>query len=327
MGTQKAMGDDFYSKLRCVESILILHTQFKDAISRLQQAFEHARNGAEPRHTFLTGESGTGKTLLAQYFRSLYPPDPSQSDTEIRVLFVSTPSSPTLKGLGEAILSALGDHYGQKGTAFEKLERAIWLLHKRRIQFIFFDEFHHFIDHAKYNTLAAVTDWLKRFIDDSRIPCVLMGLPRCRAILDANEQLRRRFSRRIELTAFSMDTPDQEREFRSVLHQIDKALPTQGISGLGEEDFAAKLYFASDGLMGYLRKLITEAFQLMVAENQVRLTNDMFERAFTDAIWNEGVGASNPFNRAFIPRRLNRIGEPFAIVVNPNMHRGRRAGG
>jgi len=325
MSTGKILDDGFYARLRHVESILILHTQFKDAISRLQQAFEHVRNGAEPRHIFLIGESGTGKTLLAQYFASLYAPEAGQADTVMPVLYVPTPSSPTLKVLAESILEALGDPLGQKGTAFEKRERAIWLLRQRRVQFIFFDEFHHFLDHGKHHTLITVTDWLKRFIDDSQIPCALMGLPRCLDILRANEQLRRRFSRRIELQAFSIDTKEQEMEFRAVLHQIDQELPTEGLSGLANEDFAVKLYFASDGLIGYLRKLITAAFELLVANNQVRLTSEMFEQAFTDVIWNEGLREVNPFNRAFKPRRLNLSGEPFAIAASPNMRRGGRA--
>ncbi|ALU87241.1 TniB family protein [Herbaspirillum rubrisubalbicans M1] len=306
---------DFYDRLKATEEILIPHTQFKNAVARLQRSIEIARRGAEPRNAFLTGEAGTGKTWLAEYFASLYPAEVRAHGSSKPVLLVPTPSSPTLKGLGEAILLALGDPLSHKGNAFEKRERALGLFKKSAVELVFFDEFHHFLDHAKHDSLIAVTDWLKRFIDDARIPCVLMGLPRCEAILQANEQLRRRFSSRLELPIFSIDSEQGEIEFRTILNEIDKALPTQTLSGLAEVNISRRLHFASNGLLGYLRKLITGAVELMLIENHRTLTSSILEQAFREVIWREGMRELNPFNTAFKFRRLDKPGEPFAISV------------
>lgn len=315
MNKNNISSADFYARLKATEDILIPHIHFTNALSRLQRAIEIARQGAEPRNAFLTGESGTGKTWLAEYFVSLYPPQEIPHGRSKPILLVPTPSTPTLRGLGEAILLALGDPLSQKGTAFEKRERALGLLKKSGVEFIFFDEFHHFLDHAKYNSLIAVTDWLKRFIDDARIPCVLMGLPRCEVILQANEQLRRRFSSRLELPVFSIDTEQGELEFRTILNEIDKALPTEKLSGLAEIDVARRLHFASNGLLGYLRKLITGAVELMMAANYRTVSLNLLEQAFREVIWREGVRELNPFNAAFKFRRLDNLGEPFAIAT------------
>ncbi|WP_343742426.1 TniB family NTP-binding protein [Herbaspirillum huttiense] len=312
---QDIFDADFYDRLKATEEILIPHTQFKNAVARLQRSIEIARRGAEPRNAFLTGEAGTGKTWLAEYFASLYPAEVRAHGSSKPVLLVPTPSSPTLKGLGEAILLALGDPLSHKGNAFEKRERALGLFKKSAVELVFFDEFHHFLDHAKHDSLIAVTDWLKRFIDDARIPCVLMGLPRCEAILQANEQLRRRFSSRLELPIFSIDSEQGEIEFRTILNEIDKALPTQTLSGLADVDIARRLHFASNGLLGYLRKLITYAVELMLIENHRTLTSSMLEQAFREVIWREGMRELNPFNAAFKFRRLDKPGEPFAISM------------
>ena len=153
-----------------------------------------------------------------------------------------------------------------------------------------------------------------------------MGLPRCEGILKVNEQLRRRFSSRLELPAFSIDTKTTELEFRTVLKEIDKALPTEHRSGLADVDLARRLYFASNGLIGYLRTLITGTFELMVSENRSRLEVQLFEQAFIDLIWRDGLNALNPFNAKFQFRRLDRMGEPFCLTsISGVADRRRRA--
>ncbi|GAC1610684.1 MAG: hypothetical protein NVS3B3_20090 [Aquirhabdus sp.] len=312
---QTNLNSEFYAHLKSIENILIPHTHFKRAVSRLQHAIEFTRQGVEPRNTFLVGESGAGKTWLVEYFASLYPGKSLKDGYSLPVLIVPTPTTPTLKTLGEAILLALGDPLGHRGTAFDKRERALNLMKKREVEFILFDEFHHFLDHGKYNSLISVTDWLKRFIDDAHISCALMGLPRCELILNANEQLRRRFSSRLELPAFTINTDAELRDFRAVVHEIDKALPTEKISNLAEKELAKRLYYASNGLIGYLRKLITEAFEIMVSSNQTTLTPALLEQAFCEVIWHDCGRALNPFNMEAKPRKLDRIGEPFAIAT------------
>lgn len=317
---------EFYNKLKAVEDILIPHHHFAKAVSRLKRVIAFARHGAEPRHTLLVGESGTGKTWLAQYIVSLYPRDSNVNEIAIPILLVETPAIPSLKGLAEAILTALGDPLAHRGTASDKRKRAMCLLKKCHVEFIVLDEFQHFLDHGKFDSLISVSDWLKRFIDDAKVPVLLMGLPRCEGILQVNEQLRRRFSSRLELPAFSIDTKATELEFRAVLKEIDKTLPTEHRSGLAEVDLARRLYFASNGLIGYLRTLITGAFELMVSESRSRLEVQLFEQAFIDLIWKDGLNALNPFNAKFEFRRLDRLGEPFCLAsISGTANRRRRA--
>jgi hypothetical protein len=59
---ERPFEDDDYARVREVERILIPHRQFAAVVERLQHVLDLSRNGADPRHTFLVGESGTGKT-------------------------------------------------------------------------------------------------------------------------------------------------------------------------------------------------------------------------------------------------------------------------
>lgn len=70
MSEMESTKSDFYKKLRQSEKTLILHHSFSAALLRIKTVIEFARNGAEPRHTLLVGESGTGKTWLAEHTTS-----------------------------------------------------------------------------------------------------------------------------------------------------------------------------------------------------------------------------------------------------------------
>lgn len=311
--TNATLGMDFFTRLKAIEDILVLHPHFVQAVTRIAKAIEFARQGVEPRHTLLLGESGTGKTWVGRHVEAMFPLQKTGIGTTRPILFVGTPAVPTLRGLGEAILVALHDPLSHRGTASDKRERALRLLAASNVECIIFDEFQQFLDNGHQTSLISVTDWLKCFIDDVKIPCVLIGLPRCEEILQVNEQLRRRFSSRITLPPFSIATEEDELGFRTILNALDKALQTEQMSGLAEINLARRLYFATNGLMGYLRKLITTAFELMVTSNRTCLNMELLEDAFTEEIWNEGRGILNPFSNRFQFRPLTRPGEPFAL--------------
>lgn len=312
--SKENIPDNFFSQLKKVEQILIPHRHFAHVVERIEYVYELSKNGAEPRHTLLVGESGAGKTWVARYIKSLHPEEESENGT-IPILIVEIPPVPTLKTLAEHILMALGDPLAHRGTTADKRYRALKLIRSCKVEMIILDEFQHFVDNGIKNSIQSVADWLKMFIEDCQIPCLLMGLPRCEVILHVNEQLRRRFSSRLDLLPFSIDSEQSEIEFRAVLHEIDQLLPTERRSKLGEVELSQRIFFASNGLIGYVRKLITAAYELSVLEQKSCLDEDLLSRAFVEFIWNEASGSLNPFHRNFKFRKLDQPGEPFAPVT------------
>ncbi|WP_082012103.1 TniB family NTP-binding protein [Burkholderia sp. A9] len=320
----RPFSDDDYARMKEVERILIPHRQFKDVVARLQHVLDLSRHGADPRHTLLVGESGTGKTWIARYIRSILPESESENTHIKPVLVVETPTSPTLKSLAQAILVALGDPLASLGNAEVKRLRALALMRQCRVQMLIVDELQHFLDHGSHNSPQSVADWLKSFVEDARIPCLLMGLPRSTAILTLNEQLRRRFSARIELAPFSIEREEEEIEFRTILNALDEMLPCQRRSGLAEPEIARRIYMATNGLIGYVRRLTTGAFELMVAANQPSIDRSLLQQAFVQEIWRGGQNELNPFHPKFSFRRLDQPGEPFSPTSRRGETRGTR---
>jgi hypothetical protein len=72
-----------------------------------------------------------------------------------------------------------------------------------------------------------------------------------------------------------------------------------------------RLYYACDGRVGYVKKLLAAALRTCLEQSDDRIGVATLERSFSDEIWWEGIGALNPFHAQFAFRRLDRGGEPF----------------
>jgi type II secretory pathway predicted ATPase ExeA len=320
----KLDATELYKKTREVERILIPHRQFVETVARLEHVLDLAAHGADPRHTLLVGESGAGKTWIARHLQARMPESIVDGISVKPVLLVVTPSSPTLKSLAQAMLVALGDPLATVGTAEVKRFRALKLMRQCSVRLFIVDELHHFLDHGAHSSPQCVADWLKNFVEDARVPCLLMGLPRSTAILTLNEQLRRRFSARMELSAFSIDREEEEIEFRSVLNALDEMIPSRTRSNLADPDLSRRIYLASNGLIGYVRRLVTGAFELMIAANRSHIDIGLLQQAFVKEIWRDGTEKLNPFHSKFLFRHLDLPGEPFAPTSTRGETRGTR---
>lgn len=315
---------DFAQRVKVIEQISIEHPYFVHALNCLQHGIAMRQAGGEPRHTLLIGESGVGKTYLVNHLASKFPSHEIDGWVRIPLGVVQTPAVPTLKSLAEATLHGLGDPFAGRGTASNMRNRALKIIENGKVEMLIFEELHHFIDNGTRAAVVAVADWLKSFIDCSRVCVLLTGLPRSQGLLDINEQLRRRFSTHLIFDRFLYETSEEERLFRAVLNKIDNALPVKEIQGLAEPDLARRLYFASNGLIGYLMKLILSAFELMVQQRCIRLDVSLFEIAFIESVWRDGVGRLNPFSSEFCFEHLDKFGQPYNVSVPTRNAKGRR---
>ncbi|WP_293778417.1 TniB family NTP-binding protein [uncultured Oxalicibacterium sp.] len=302
-------------RIQAIESISIEHPYFMHALKSLQHGMMVRRSGGKPRHTLLIGEAGVGKTYLVGRLESMNPSIEVDGVVRMPVVVVQTPPIPTVKNLAEATLQALGDPFAGRGTASNMRDRALAIIRNARVEKLIFEELHHFIDHGGQSASAAVADWLKAFIDCSGLCVLLTGLPRSQRILSINEQLRRRFSSHLVLEAFQYDEPKDQKLFRSVLNEIDKALPLDEMQGLAKPELARRLYFASNGLLGYLMKLLVGAVEVMTAQSCRRLEVEHFETAFTEVIWSNGIGKLNPFSPDFSYERLDQFEQPYNVSI------------
>lgn len=310
-------SSEFFTTIARVKKLIIRHPQFEQAYQQILSAYEMNCQVKIPQHLICVGESGTGKSTIKQELEKAYPPCLVNDIPLIPILVIDTPALPTVKNLAEAVLVKLGDPLFSRGSAIDKTHRIQTLFKACGVKLVIFDELQHFIDQGKtYNTLK-VADWLKTLIDNTQVSTVLMGLERSEQILQVNEQLRRRFSRRIDLKPFDLEELQDWQYFIGILKKIDQEIALPNPLVLTDKVLVRRIHFATHGIIDYMVKLLLGAYEVAYDLKLLGIDQHCLEIAFTKRIWGHGTDHLNPFNKAFKWQRLDKTGMPFhKSIVN-----------
>ncbi len=304
--------NDVENKVMSFRSNLVRHLRFQKAFKEISRCHRMGRyRFDEPGCLLITGESGCGKSTLRKEYASQYPRFEMDDRTAIPVLHLELPSQPTVKNVAERILIELGDPFAEKGSAEGKTARIITLMKECGVELVILDEFQHFVDRSSDKVEYKVADWLKSIINASKVPFVLMGLPRCQRILEVNEQLRRRFPSKVELHRFRIDRKNDRQQFVGVLKTLEKTLPIPKPSALTDKNVIPRIYFATHGIIDHTMRLIGESLYIALSEGRDTIDQEVLREAFERSIWEDARDKDNPFHASFEDRHLNKVGEPF----------------
>ena len=309
-----------YDHLLRFEEENIPFPPFIVALTAIEEQLTTYRQTGLAHHLLVLGESGTGKSTLCRLLTQKYPRQVLAERDVVPVLHVSAPAGATITSVASEILFVLGDPHPNVGSVAAKTRRIILLCRSCGVELILLDEAQHLHDRGQIATHYLVGDWIKRLIDDLGSPSVFLGLPRLQSLLNVNEQLRRRFSRRVMMALGQNPEVSIQAECFQLFISLVACFPVPIVYGdYGSGELGQRLYFASDGRVAYIKKLLHSALAQAHSVQLERVVPQDLEEAFTRDIWWEGIGKLNPFNPAFEFRRLDRAGEPFEQVD----HRGR----
>jgi hypothetical protein len=211
------------------------------------------------------------------------------------------PSPATEKGMVTKMLNEIGDPLAETGSKSVQTIRLMRLIEKCEVELIILDEFQHFIDRDSEKVLRTVADSLKVLIQDTGVPLVLLGLNggsyanHSEKIFDANPQLSRRFANRHTLEPFKFSSTEEIDEFRTFLFMVDKSLPLEMRSGLADQDMATRFFYASDGVVAYIMKLIKRGTSMALQRNDEKLTLEILSNAFDMHVLSDKPMKINPF--------------------------------
>lgn len=294
------------------KNLVIQHPQFEGAFKKIIEAYKLNDEIGFQINMICIGMSGTGKSTLKRKVEERYPPFFTHDRKCVPVLVIDTPSLPTVKNIAEEMLLQLGDPMFNKGSAVDKTGRILNYIKQCDVKLIIFDELQHFIDQGNKAAPRQVADWLKTLIDQSKASSILMGLEQSEYILQINEQLRRRFSRRVDLTPFSMACSVSFQHFVKVLSNLYQTAEMPLGNNLGaNKDLYTRWHFATNGIMAHMVSLIICAYQIAMRESYASINQACLEEAFTESIWSKGKGRLNPFHKEFNFKRLTKPGMPF----------------
>ncbi len=319
-----------------IDSTLIPHTAFENASSRLEQCFDYAADAAEPICVAIIGESRTGKSRVLEECCASHSTTRQADGLTVPILRVKTPSKPTVKGLAELMLRAMGDPRFYAGTEITKTSRLKDLMKKCNTRMVMIDEFQHFYDKASHKVMHYVADWLKILVDDSHVALTVAGLPSCMSVVNQNEQLEGRFQAPVVMPRFDWTRGEHREEFTAVLGAFHQAMSDEfDLPELDSDEMAFRCYCATGGLMGYLSKFLRQAVWNALDSQRREIRLEDLAEAHRKSMWSAsskiGALASEPFSKTFqcaptedVLAMVRQIGEPKVadeLVERPRRRR------
>lgn len=263
-----------------IERLRIPHIRWTYILERLEECREWSKDATDPHCMLLIGDTGVGKSTLLKTYLSLFPKKVTAEGTIIPVVYVTTPSIPTIKNITEALtISIFGRIPDRRASAQELYFNLLNYLKKAGVELIILDEFQHVIEHGRGKLVQESSDWLKGLINDSGIPIVLSGLEKIKKILKTNTQLERRFMQIVELKKFGESEEGRE-DFKEFLRHLERHIPFEVPVPLSSEELSARLYFASHGSLNVVMKIVRKAVGLATRENKKRVSFRMLSRGY-----------------------------------------------
>ena len=284
-------------RILLVENLYIHFPRNETALKAIKECHRHAKIAKEAQGLLIQGECGAGKTTVVKLYAQQYPRVDTQEKTIVPVLFARVPVPATCKSLVTKLLTAIGDPAADRGSQISQTLRLKRYLQTGGVELIILDEFQHFQDRDSLKILKTVSDWLKVLMDETGVPIILAGLPYSHTILDAegNEQLQRRFARRIELEAFGYESAKAKQDFRRFLNVVDDRLPLPQKSDLADPKTAFCIYEATAGVVARVMSLIRRATAIAIESNCEKLSFDLLSVAYEERLAANDPNKLNPF--------------------------------
>lgn len=289
-----------------IDEIYVGHTSAQLAVAGIEDCLRRSLTAAEPFNAVLIGHAGTGKTTVCNAVLKNLPRRIEAREckevTVIPAFYSEIPSPATIRGVASSLLGALGDVHPDRGTAISLTHRVITQLKACKTRLILLDEFQHLLDKKRSQReeyRQDVSNWVKTLINKTHVPVVLVGMPECEVLVDADPQLSRRFQRRFRLDNLGFGG-NEKGDFRLFVEALSAAIPEY--CGLADfPDFCSKtealaLYAASGGNPSYATGLIKEAVIVTLRSRREATQMEDFADAYDAGICQSGsLVKINPF--------------------------------
>ncbi|WP_444902544.1 TniB family NTP-binding protein [Microbulbifer sp. SSSA007] len=265
----------------------------------------------------LTGESGSGKSALAEYYVDKNPIVEQDERTYIPVLHFELKAISTPLEFLRSLLVAIGDPQQGMGARNqgELYERLITLIRVVGVELLILDEIQVIIERRSAKVVTGIADIFKDLIKDTKVPIVFMGMPWSKYLVDSNRQLKGRIAYRHIVPPFRISQKTERDNYRRLLKLLSDAY---GISsGIKLEDIANayRVFAATDGNLRATANLIGDAYILSKMEGKP------FDLNLLASVLRE-YGVTNNVNPFILP--LDKL-ELRELIIHSDWHFGYRA--
>lgn len=222
-----------------------------DALARLETFYEWPAKQRMP-NLLLIGPTNNGKSMIIEKFRRRHPAESGPDREAIPVLIVQMPSEPSVSRFYTALLAAMGAPLLPRQRLADLEVLALSVLRRVGVRMLVIDELHNVLA-GRDSTRREFLNLLRFLGNELRIPLVGVGTREAYLAVRSDDQLENRFEPVV------LPLWQEGDAALSLLASFGSSFPLRNPSTIATADVARYLLARSEGTIGELTLLLTEA--------------------------------------------------------------------
>lgn len=286
--TKKAMAAG-----RELRNAVIRYPSFYKALNLITNAVEVGNGTGIFTGVRIMAPSGCGKSLLIECLQKNVTKS-SLLDGELSVIRTELKETPSVSQIQGGLLDnfkyGLVDH-GRRSVNNTDVHRVLLAaIKEHRVQLIVLDEMQHVFSSHNDKVATHVIDWIKRLMNMTGVPIVLVGTELMDRLGAVDPQLTSRIPTTIKLMPFMHNS-----EWIGFLKGLVSQCHAVDLSIIAESPLATQLYGISKGVIRPLKSLLVQAVIMAVNAEEKKLTVERLLSAY-EMVYGPEIAAENPFN-------------------------------
>lgn len=259
------------------------------------------------------GESGAGKTKLAEVLQAAIMKDYWRDDPEktvMPVLSLKIPEACTPFEFYKSIFEKLNTFEPSPKKVGEAKIRVRKALKTCEARLILVDDFQDLPLRRASRGIDKLGASIRDLMDASPAVWVFLGTKESIVVRNAMSQLIKRIKYIHRLNYFDIENRISATRFTKVLAELDKWLPLVEPSCFSRSEFRGLMYLATYGAFDYLISLLDTCVKVVLDDGRESIEREDLIKGYVK-LHGQVPAGSNPFELDFIPHTLNRQSEPF----------------
>jgi len=240
-----------------------------ETLDKLEDLLTYPRSDRMP-NLLITGDTNNGKTSLIKEFIKRYPAqdNPDGGTIKVPVFFTQAPPIPDEGRFYDEMLEALFAPYRSTDKIGKKEKMVLRLLKVIDARMLVIDEIHNILA-GPINRQQAFLNAMKNLGNNLQIPIVALGTKEAFRAIHTDDQLANRFK--------SVYLPKWEYgvEYRRLLSTFEYTLALKEPSNLSDKQIASEILRMSEGVIGEVAEIISEAAAYALRNHQEAITLDI----------------------------------------------------
>ena len=247
------------------------YSKAKDILGKLEDLLVYPKKHRMPC-MLIVGDSNSGKTMIAERFIDLHPAYEREDNEGIIIpaLFIQSPPTPSESRLYSNILSKLFAPFRPSDSAEKKHHQVKTIMAACNVKMLIIDEIHSLLA-GPLDKQRVFLSVIRNLSNELKIPIVGLGTKDALRAIKTDPQLDNRFKPSL-LPRWEMDI-----DFRRLLASFERMLPLASPSDLKVKAIAKKLHFMSEGLLGEISDILTQAAILAIRNGSERISIELLD--------------------------------------------------